>query len=65
MTTDARERSNDRSEDSERRGKKHPSDIVPRDVPDLVEKTDEKHRSDRIDMNAFTGEEPMDDEDES
>jgi hypothetical protein len=39
-------------------------DIVPRDVPDLVDNLDHMLRSGQIDMGAFEGEDLMDDEDE-
>lgn len=39
-------------------------DLVPRDVPDLVDNLKNMVRSGRIDMGAFEGEENMDDEDE-
>lgn len=39
-------------------------DIVPRDVPDLVENLKNMLNSGRIDMDAFEGEEGMDDNDE-
>lgn len=42
----------------------NPADLVPRDVPDLVDNIDNMVRSGRIDMNAFEGEENMDDEDQ-
>lgn len=51
-------------EESEPGGKANPADLVPRDVPDLVEKEEEMLRSGRIDMDAFEGEEMMDDEEE-
>ncbi|QZP09922.1 hypothetical protein K5X80_14390 [Caenibius sp. WL] len=38
------------------------ADVVPRDVPDLVSKQKEMLRSGKIDMDAFDGEEDMDDE---
>jgi len=40
------------------------ADVVPRDVPDLVSIQKGMVRSGTIDMDAFTGEEKMDDEDE-
>ena len=41
-----------------------PTDIVPRDVPDLVDNIKNMLHSGQIDMGAFEGEEGMDDEDE-
>ena len=51
-------------EESEPGGKPDPADLVPRDVPDLVDKEEEMLRTGRIDLDAFEGEEMMDDEDE-
>lgn len=48
--------------DSEPGSPSNPADIVPRDVPDLVDKLKEMEKSGRIDMGAFEGEEDMDDE---
>ena len=42
----------------------NPADLVPRDVPDLVDTMEGMIRSGRIDRGAFEGEESMDDEDE-
>ena len=42
----------------------NPADLVPRDVPDLVDNLKGMLNSGRIDMGAFEGEENMDDEDE-
>lgn len=42
----------------------NPADLVPRDVPDVVQNIDNMLHSGRIDMGAFDGEENMDDEDE-
>ena len=54
-----------RSEDeTEPGGEAAIADVVPRDVPDLVAKQKEMLRTGRIDMDAFEGEEGMDDEDE-
>ena len=39
-------------------------DVVPRDVPDLVDNLKNMLNSGRIDMDAFEGEEGMDDEEE-
>ena len=39
-------------------------ELVPRDVPDLVETMNDMVQSGRIDLGAFEGEERMDDEDE-
>ena len=51
-------------EDSEPGSRANPADLVPRDVPDLVDTMESMVRSGRIDRGAFAGEEPMDDEDE-
>jgi hypothetical protein len=54
----------DYGEESEPGENANPADPVPRDVPDLVEKENDMLHSGRIDMDAFEGEEKMDDEDE-
>lgn len=41
-----------------------PADLVPRDVPDLVDNLNHMMRSGQIDMGAFEGEDLMDDEEE-
>ena len=43
----------------------NPADLVPRDVPDLVDNLNHMLSSGQIDMGAFEGEELMDDEDDS
>lgn len=53
------------SGETEHGGKPDPAQILPDDEPDLVDKMKEMDRSGRIDMGAFEGEEPMDDEDGS
>lgn len=55
----------DLSADSERGGRDDPAQLVPDDVPDLVEHMHDMVASGRIDNGAFEGEEPMDDEDGS
>ncbi len=65
VATDALTRGTDLSEDSERGGHPNPAQIIPDDTPDLVEKMNEMNSSGRIDMDAFEGEEMMDDEDGS
>jgi hypothetical protein len=62
VTDDARVRSTDLSEDSERGGRTNPAQIIPDDTPDLVERMEEMNRSGHIDFDAFTGEPNMDDE---
>jgi hypothetical protein len=42
-----------------------PTQLVPDDVPDLVDHMNEMDRSGRIDMDAYEGEDNMDDEDGS
>lgn len=51
------------AEDSEPANNDDPFDIVPRDVPDLVDVEKAMIRSGRIDMDALEGEPKMDDED--
>jgi len=62
VTDDARVRSTDLSEDSERGGTPNRAQIIPEDTPDLVERMEEMNRSGHIDMDAFAGEPQMDDE---
>lgn len=64
VADDARTRSTDLSEDSERGGKSNPAQIIPDDTEDLVEKMEAMNRSGRIDMDAYAGEPQMDDEEE-
>lgn len=64
VADDARSRSTDLSEDSERGGRTNPAQIIPDDVPDLVEKMNEMDRSGHIDMDAYAGEPQMDDEED-
>jgi hypothetical protein len=64
VAEDARARSTDLSEDSERGGRPNPAQIIPDDTPDLVERMEEMNRSGRIDNDAFAGEPQMDDEEE-
>ncbi|MET0370622.1 MAG: hypothetical protein ABW039_04505 [Sphingobium sp.] len=65
VADDARTRSTDLAEDSERGGTPNPAQIIPDDTPDLVERMEEMNRSGRIDMDAFAGEPQMDDEEDS
>ena len=62
VTDDARVRSTDLSEDSERGGRTNPAQIIPDDTPDLVERMEEMNRSGHMDFDAFSGEPQMDDE---
>ena len=64
VADDARARSTDLSEESERGGKANPAQIIPDDTEDLVEKMEAMNRSGRIDMDAYAGEPQMDDEEE-
>ena len=64
VAEDARVRSTDLSEDSERGGRPNPAQIIPDDTPDLVERMEEMNRSGRIDNDAFAGEPQMDDEED-
>ncbi len=64
VADDARFRSVDLSEGSERGGRPNPAQIIPDDTEDLVEKMEAMNRSGRIDMDAYTGEPQMDDEEE-
>ncbi|WEK47802.1 MAG: hypothetical protein P0Y56_05770 [Candidatus Andeanibacterium colombiense] len=52
------------SAESEPGSRQSPADLVPRDVPDLVDTMNDMVQSGRIDMDAYAGEPRMDDEDE-
>lgn len=52
----------DLTEESEHDGKTSPTQLIPDDTPDLVDKMNEMRRSGRIDMDTYEGEEDMDDE---
>lgn len=62
VAEDARVVQLDPAEESEHGGKTNPAQIIPDDTPDLVDKMEEMRRSGRIDLDAFEGEEEMDDE---
>jgi hypothetical protein len=64
VADDARARSTDLTQESERGGRTNPAQIIPDDTPDLVDKMNEMDRSGRIDMDAYAGEPQMDDEEE-
>lgn len=64
VADDARARGTDLSEDSEHGGRTNPAQIIPDDVPDLVDKMNEMNRSGIIDNGAFAGEPQMDDEED-
>jgi hypothetical protein len=51
--------------ETEHGGKTNPAQIIPDDAQDLVDHMTDMERSGRIDMDAFDGEESMDDEDGS
>lgn len=65
VAEDARTRGTDLSEGSERGGKTDPTELVPQDMSDLVEKMQEMTRSGHVDMDAYAGEPAMDDEEDS
>jgi hypothetical protein len=52
------------SAESEPGFEQDPADLVPRDVPDLVDTMNDMVQSGRIDMDAYVGEPRMDDEDD-
>jgi len=62
VADDARVAALDLAEESEPGGKANPAQIISGDMPDLVDKMKEMRRSGRIDMDAFAGEDDMDDE---
>lgn len=61
VAAEARVAAFDLAEESKPGGKTNPAQIIPGDIPDLVDKMKEMRRSGRIDMDAFAGEEDMDD----
>lgn len=63
VTDDALNLAGDPSEDSEHGGKANPANLIPDDVPDLVDKMNEMVRSGHIDNDAYAGE-PMHDDEE-
>ena len=63
VTESARTRTTDLSEESEHGGHGNPAQIIPDDVPDLVDTMNAMNRSGQIDMDAYAGEPAMDDED--
>jgi hypothetical protein len=62
VADDARVVALDLAEESEPGGKTDPAQLIPGDMPDLVDKMKEMRRSGRIDTDAFAGEDEMDDE---
>ena len=63
VADDAMHRRTGPSEDSEKGGHSNRAQIIPDDVPDLVDRMDEMLRSGVIDNGAFAGE-PMHDDEE-
>jgi hypothetical protein len=63
IASEARAAALDPAEASVHGGKTNPAQIIPDDTADLVDKMNEMNRSGRIDMDAYEGEENMDDED--
>jgi hypothetical protein len=51
--------------ETEHGGRSDPTELIPDDTQDLVDHMNDMNRSGRIDMDAFEGEENMDDEDGS
>lgn len=64
VADDARLRSTDLTRETERGGSTNPAQMVPDDVPDLVETMNSMVNSGRIDNGAFEGEPMMDDEED-
>jgi len=58
-------RSRESGDESSHGGKSNPAQIIPDDTQDVVDHMKDMDRSGRIDMDAFDGEENMDDEDGS
>lgn len=65
VADDARVRRTALSEESEHSGKSNRAQIIPDDMPDLVDRMNEMNRSGHIDNDAFAGEPMMDDEDDA
>lgn len=61
VAADAANPSADLAEESEHGGRRDPARLIADDVEDLVDKQNAMLRSGRIDMDAFAGEEDMDD----
>lgn len=57
--------SDEKGGQTEHGGSPNPAQVMPLDEPDLVDRINNMANSGRIDMGAFEGEEPMDDEDGS
>ncbi|MGK2911358.1 MAG: hypothetical protein ACSLE1_16395 [Sphingobium sp.] len=64
VADDARLRSTDLTQETERGGSSNRAQILPDDVPDLVETMNAMVNSGRIDNGAFAGEPMMDDEED-
>ena len=64
VAEDARLRTTDLSEDSEKGGKANPAQIIPDDVPDLVDRMEDMVRRGQIDTDAYAGEPQHDDEED-
>lgn len=64
VASDAMLRQTDLNEESERGGSPDRTQIIPDDVPDLVETMNAMVNSGRIDNGAFAGEPMMDDEED-
>ena len=65
VAEDALNRAADLSEGSEHGGRTNPAQIIPDDVPDLVDRMDGMVRSGIIDYDAYAGEPMHDDEEDA
>ncbi len=65
VADDVRQTGGDTGAGSQHGGQSNPAQILPDDAQDLVDHMTDMERSGRIDMDAFAGEEMMDDEDGS
>jgi len=64
VAEDAINAATDLAEDSEHGGRSNPAQIIPDDVPDIVDRMEEMVRSGIIDNGAYAGEPVHDDEEE-
>ena len=64
VAADAQRSLGDDALESERVQANDPTELLPDDTPDLIDHMNDMLNSGRIDMDAFQGEEPMDDEGE-
>lgn len=64
VAEEARDRQTDLYEESDKDDDSDPTEILPEDVPDLIDTMNQMIRSGQIDNGAYAGEPRMDDEDD-